>query len=245
MIESDGEKLERTMRIVVFGANGPTGRQVLSQALTAGHEVAAVTRHPDQLPARERLTVVGADATSPDGVDAAVAGADAVLSTLGVPYSRKPVSVYSAGTGNIIAAMRNRGVRRLVVSGTAAVDPGYRASDSVFFTRVMEPLFMRLPGKTVYADNRRMETLIRASGLDWTIIRACWLFNALAVSDYQVREGTIHGMYTARADLAACLLAQLADNRYLGKAAGVVTTAGPPGLARQIWREGIRKGKKP
>jgi len=164
------------MRIVVFGANGPTGRELAGQALAAGHDVTAVTRHPEQIPPRERLAVADADATDARAVSAAVAGSDAVLSALGAPYTRKPVTVYSTGTASIIAAMEDHGVRRLVVTGTAAVDPGYRASDSVFFSRVMEPLFMRLPGKTVYADNRRMEALIQASSLDWTIIRACWLF---------------------------------------------------------------------
>ncbi|MGH3256349.1 MAG: NAD(P)-dependent oxidoreductase [Streptosporangiaceae bacterium] len=232
------------MRIVVFGANGPTGRELVGQALAAGHDVAAVTRHPEQIPPREHLAVVGADATDGGAVNSAVAGSQAVLSALGVRYTRKPVTVYSTGTANIIAAMQDHGVRRLVVTGSAAVDPGYRASDSVFFSRVMEPLFMRLPGQTVYADNRRMEALIRASSLDWTIIRACWLFNAARVSDYQICQNSIRGMFTARADLAACLLAQLADDRYVRQAAGVVTTAGTPGILQQIWREGIKKKKK-
>jgi putative NADH-flavin reductase len=232
------------MRIVVFGANGPTGRQLTVQALAARHEVVAVTRHPDQIPPRDRLAVVGADVTNPAAVEAAVTGGDVVLSALGVPYTRKPVSVYSAGTANIITATEKHGVRRLIVTGTAAVDPGYQSSDSVIFTRVMEPLFMRLPGRTVYADNRRMEARIRASSLDWTIVRACWLFNAATVSDYQVIEGSIHGMFTARADLAACLLAQLADGKYIRETIGVVTTAGTPSIPRQIWREGIRKEKK-
>ena len=89
-----------------------------------------------------------------------------------------------------------------------------------------------------------MEALIRASSLDWTIVRACWLFNAPTVSDYQVIEGSIHAMFTARADLAACLLAQLAGDKYVRKTIGVVTTAGTPGIPRQIWREVIRKEKK-
>ena len=135
------------MRIVVFGANGQTGRQLAGQALAAGHEVVAVTRHPEQIASRDRLVVVGADVTDPAAVDAAVAGGDVVLSVLGVPYGRKRVSMYSAGTANIIAAMGDHGVRRLVVTGTAAVDPGYQSSDSVIFTRVMEPLFMRLPAR--------------------------------------------------------------------------------------------------
>jgi len=232
------------MRIVVFGANGPTGRELVGQALAAGHQVTAVTRHPEQVAPRECLAVAGADAADAGAVSEAVAGSDAVLSALGVPYTRKPVTVYSTGTANIIAAMKDHGVRRLIVTGSAAVDPGYRASDSVLFRQVMEPLFMRLPGKTVYADNRRMEALIRASSLEWTIIRACWLFNARQVSDYQICENTIRGMFTARADLAACLLAQLADDRYVRTAVGVVTTAGTPSIVQQIWRGDIKKEKK-
>ena len=229
------------MRVVIFGASGRTGRQLTSQARASGHDVVAVTRRSETIRPGDGLSVAVADATDAAAVDAAVAGGDAVVSALGVRYTGKPVTVYSAGTANIIAAMNNHGVRRLIVTGTAALDPGYRASDSVFFTRVMEPLFMRLPGRTVYADNQRMEALIEASGLDWTIVRACWLFNAAGVSGYQVIEGTIHGMYTGRADLAACLLAQLADKSYVDKEIGVVTTAGTPGLARQIWSEGIRQ----
>jgi len=232
------------MRIVVFGANGPTGREVVGQALATGHQVTAVTRHPEQILPRERLAVAGADATDAAAVSAAVAGSDAVLSALGVPYTRRPVTVYSTGTANIMAAMRDHGVRRLVVTGSAALDPGYRSTDSVLFRQVMEPLFMRLPGKTVYADNRRMEALIRASGLEWTIVRACWLFNAPQVSGYRICENSIRGMFTARADLAACLLAQLAGDRYVRKAVGVVTTAGTPSIPQQIWREGIKKEKK-
>jgi putative NADH-flavin reductase len=228
---------------VVFGAGGRTGRQLAAQALGAGHEVVAVTRHPEQIPPRDRLAVLGGDVTDPAAVDAAVAGGDAVLSVLGVPYSPKPINVYSAGTANIIAAMTHHGVRRLAVAGTAALDPGYRASDSVIFTRLMEPLFMRLPGKTLYADNARMEELIRASSLDWTIVRACWLFNSAAMAGYQVIEGSIHGTFTAREHLAACLLAQVADDEYVGKTVGIVTPSGTPSIPRQIWREVIRKQK--
>jgi putative NADH-flavin reductase len=200
-----------------------------------------MTRHPELMPSHDRLAVLGGDVTDPAAVDAAIAGSDAALSVLGVPYSPKPVNVYSVGTANIIGAMTRHGVRRLAVAGTAALDPGYRASDSVIFTRLMEPLFMRLPGKTVYADNARMEELIRASSMDWTIVRACWLFDAGAPAGYQVIEGSIHGMFTARGHLAACLLAQLKDDQYVRKTVGIVTRSGTPSIPRQIWREVISK----
>ena len=229
------------MRVAIFGANGPTGRLLTVQALAAGHQVAAVTRHPGDIPPRVGLRVVQADATDPGTVSAAVAGSDAVVSVLGVPYSRRPVSLYSAGTASIITAMRDKGVRRLVVAGTAAADPGYHGSDSPFFSLVMEPLFMRRPGRTVYDDNRRMETAVQASGLDWTIVRACWLFNSAGISDYLVCEGSPHGMFTARADFAACLLAQLASDRPARVTIGVRTVAATPSIPAQIWHEVIDK----
>lgn len=80
------------MRIAIFGANGPTGRLLTAQALAAGHQVTAVTRHPGGIPPHTGLRVAEADATDAGTVSAAVAGSDAVVSALGVPYSRRPVS---------------------------------------------------------------------------------------------------------------------------------------------------------
>jgi putative NADH-flavin reductase len=229
------------MRVAIFGANGPTGRLLTAQALAAGHQVTAVTRHPGDIPPRPGLRVAEADATDTGAAGAAVAGSDAVVSALGAPYSRRPVSLYSAGTASIITALRDHGVRRLVVAGTAAADPGYHGSDSLFFSRVMEPLFMKRPGRTLYQDNQRMEAAVRASGLDWTIVRACWLFNSAGISDYLVCEGSPHGMFTARADFAACLLAQLASDRPARATIGVRTIVGTPSIPAQIWREVINK----
>lgn len=71
------------VKLVVFGADGPTGRLAVEQALAAGHDVAAVTRKPDQYPLRSAaLDVVAADVADPDGVDRAVAGAEVLLPLL-------------------------------------------------------------------------------------------------------------------------------------------------------------------
>lgn len=228
------------MRIMIFGASGATGRHLIGQALPAGHEVVAVTRRPDSIPPQHHLRVVGADATDPAAVEEVVAGADAVLSVLGVPYSRKPISIYSTGIANILNAMDIHGVHRLVVVSSAPLDPDYRASSSWFFTRVMEPLFMRRPGRTTYEDMTRMESLVTPSGVDWTIVRSSWLFEADAVTDYRLVDSTPEGMYTARPDLAAAMLAQLTDHRYLRRIIAVNTTVGTPHLVTQIWRENIK-----
>ena len=232
------------MQLTIFGASGATGRRLVEQALGAGHTVTALTRRPDRMPPRAGLRVVGGDVADPGAVEATVAGSDAVLSALGVSYSRKPISVYSQGTSNIIAAMHRQGVKRLVVVSSAPLDPAYRASDSLLFTRVLEPLFMRRLGRTTYQDMRRMESLVQASDLDWTIIRSCWLFDAAEVTDYRLADNSVDGMFTSRADLAAIMLAQLADDRFIRKAVGVATTAGTPSIIGQIWRENITRPKR-
>src|SRR4029453_754812 len=127
------------MQLTVFGASGQTGHQLLEQALGAGHTVTAVTRRPHRMPPRAGLQVIGGDVADADAVDAAIAGSDAVLSALGVSYSRTPISVYSQGTTNFIGAMPRQGVKRLVVVSSAPLDPAYRASDSLLYTRVLEP----------------------------------------------------------------------------------------------------------
>ncbi len=231
------------MRIVVFGAGGPTGRQLIDQALAAGHQVAAVTRRPHSLPQRDGLTVVGADVADTDAVDAAIAGSNAVVSALGVPYSRKPITVYSLGATNIIAAMERHGVKRLVVVSSSVIDPAWRPSGTFFFNRVLVPLGL---GKTLYDDMRRMEALVRASDLDWTIVRSSGLFDTPVVTDYQLAENSADGQFTARADLAASMLQQLTDDRFVRKAMGVITTAVKPSITQMImiWGQAFKKEKK-
>ncbi|MET8800911.1 NAD(P)H-binding protein [Nocardia sp. NPDC004568] len=115
---------EEIMRIVIFGANGPTGRLLTGQALESGHDIVAFTRRPGEFPiAHDRLTTIGGDVYDPAAVARAVSGADAVLSTLGVPFSRKPITTYSAGVATIVAAMNRHGVHRIAVVSSRRVSP--------------------------------------------------------------------------------------------------------------------------
>ena len=119
------------MHIAVFGANGPTGQHVTKQALAEGHTVTAVTRHPETFLLRhERLQVLRGDVFDLAAVERAVAGQDAVLSTLGVPYSRKTITLYSQGIAHIVQAMNYYRVRRLVCVSSSATDPQTRYHDT-------------------------------------------------------------------------------------------------------------------
>ncbi len=226
------------MRLTVFGANGPTGRLLTGQALTAGHHVTAVTRQPQSFPLRhERLTVLGADVHDPAAVDAAVRGRDAVLSTLGVPPGREPISTYSRGTANMIAAMRRHRVRRLTVISSSGVDPHPYSDGGFLFNRLLLPFVTRVVGRTQYEDMRRMERLVGASGLDWTIVRPSALYHLPSASAYTIVEGHADGRFTARVDLADSMLAMLRDDRYIRTTVGVITTTDNPTLLQWFRRE--------
>lgn len=226
------------MRITVFGANGPTGRLLTAQALTAGHDVVAVTRRPESFPLHhDRLTVVGADVLDQVAIGPALAGTDAVLSTLGVPFGKTPVVTYSRGAVNIIAAMNRHGVRRLVAVTSTAVDPHPYADAGFLFNRVLQPYVTNVLGKTVYDDMRRMEDLVRASTVDWTIVRPAGLYDRPDITAYRMAEGRAEGRFTARTDLAASLLALVNDDLYLRKAVGVITTVGNPSFFRIARKE--------
>ncbi|GIH18333.1 NAD(P)-dependent oxidoreductase [Rugosimonospora africana] len=226
------------MRLVVFGANGATGRLLVRLALTAGHEVVAVTRHPADFPlAGGRLVVEGADVHDSDAVARVVRGADAVLSSLGVPFGRKPITVYSAGMANIAGAMSRYGVRRVIAVSSSATEPSHHADGGFLLNRVIQPLVTATIGKTTYVDMRRMEQLLQGSDLDWTIMRPSGLFEAARVSAYHLREDRADGIFTSRIDLAASILAQAASTEWVRKNVAVTTSEGVPTLFQMMRRE--------
>lgn len=194
------------MHLTVFGATSTTGRPLVQQALDAGHTVTAVTRDARRVPLRhDRLRVVEGDVTDPAACLPAVTGADAVVITLGA--GRRGV-VREAGTRAVVAAMGRAGVRRLVCQSTIGVGSS-RANLNFWWRHVMFGALLR----TAYADHVRQEEVVRASDLDWTIVRPS------AFTDQAV-PGVRHGfdsnardlrLKVARSDVAAFLLAQAGE----------------------------------
>lgn len=210
------------MKLVIFGANGPVGKILTGLALSEGHEISAVTRHPDTFPIRhDRLALLSGDVFNAGDVARAVKGHEAVLSLFGVPYTLKPVSVYSQGTANILEAMRESGLRRLVCCTSGGTNPHYDRAEGIVFGLIIKPWI----GRTLYADMRRMEEIVMASDLDWTIARPAQLVDGQAVSAYRVAEKyLIPGMTkTARIDLADFMLKEAVSPRHVRKAVAVAT----------------------
>ncbi|GGZ28251.1 NADH-flavin reductase [Streptomyces poonensis] len=201
--------------MTVFGATGGTGQHLLDQALAAGHHVTAVVRDPARLRRADHpgLDVVTADAMDPEAIRESVAGRDAVVSALG-PRSKGDTSVCGDGARAIITAMRATGTRRLVVvtAGGHVVDDG----DGPFTRAVVKPLLRRVL-RGPFADFVRTEEIVRAGGLDWTIMRPPRLTDGRSrpyrtAVDRNVRGGIM----IARTDLARAVLAALADPATVG-----------------------------
>jgi putative NADH-flavin reductase len=204
-----------TRKVLVLGATGPTGRQVLSQALQQGHEVTAFVRNPKRLPiAHRRLRVVTGDVTD-DGpaVPQAVSGQDVVISALGIGMSFRSRDLIARTMPRLVAAMETQRVSRLIF--TSAFGVGSTSIDVPFLARVM----MRLVLRDVYADKKAGEEMLRRSQLDWTLVYPAVLTNGARTGRYRVGERlSLRGLSrVSRADLAAFLLSQIEDPTYIRK----------------------------
>jgi len=233
------------MQIVIFGANGLTGRLLTRRVLAAGHSAVAVTRRPDDFPITDpRLTIAGADVRR-DGLAGIVAGADAALSTLGVPFTRQPVDTYSVGIRNIVNTMHQTGVSRLVVVSSTGAYPAQGRRHAPLLLRLFEPIITRTIGKTVYDDIRRMEASVRESGLDWTIVRPSGLFDLPQKTNYVAGETDPVGAFTARIDLADYLVKLVQDGTARWKTVVVSTTERTPTVWEMIRREAFKSDAQP
>ena len=195
--------------ILLLGGTGPTGRQIVTQALDGGHTVTVVARHPDRLETRHpRLSVVAADlAADPDAVDRALPGHDVVVSALGRGQGLRSHGLMARATAGIVSAMERQGVRRLVFLSAFGV--GGIASQAPWVSRLM----FRLLLADIYADKAAAETLLGRSNLEWTILAPVMLTNRPATGRYRLEEHVaLRGLpRIARADVAAAVLGCLDD----------------------------------
>lgn len=201
------------MKIVVFGSTGGTGIELIKQAIKRGHEVTAFARDPSRIPISDStVRMVKGDVLDLKTVAAAVAGAQAAISALGVRLGQSPGTVRSEGTRNIVTALSATDVRRFVSVSTVGV--GDSLNRLSFFARFLLP---RIVGAERLEEAERQEQIIRQSSLEWTILRPTRLVNGLAMGRYQIGGDLRTGMGSklARADLAAALLQQLETAEFL------------------------------
>jgi len=205
------------MNIVVFGANGPTGLEVCRQALAAGHHITAAVRRPDEFLLQDRaLHVVKANVMAGSSLAPVIGNADAVLSTLGAPYSRHEIRLYSVATKAIVEAMRvSDHCRRLVVVSSSLAARRLPKVRGFFEDNIVLPILRNVIGRTLYEDMLCMEDYLAAcDDIAWTLIGPARLINGKEISNYRLAEDFPAGNVT-RPDLAAAMLAELGPNGHI------------------------------
>jgi putative NADH-flavin reductase len=221
------EKGRTTVRLFVLGATGRTGAELVDQALARGHAVTAFVRSPRKIPrAHERLTVIEGDPRDAVQLRAALPGHDVVLSALGpgpaadhprlpLPFTNGsgPVTVCGDSAQSTVRAMRETGLRRLLV-----VSVSFLFSDFLLGKIVGNLLF-----RDVVRDAREMERVVAASGMDWTIVRPPQLTNGVRTKRYRVMDGHLppRGFSLSREDLAHFMLQEVEDPHHLRSIVGV------------------------
>ena len=206
------------MKIVIFGGSGRTGRPLIEQALAKGYEVTALVRDPTKLPIKnERLKVVQGDVTDSRVVEQVVAGQDAIISAIGHTKSASP-NLLTVAMTNIVSAMQKHGVRRLIsLTGAGVPDP---LDQPKLVDHLIRALFKLPVGgmKAILQDPLGNVERVKASGLDWVIVRGPRLTEDPPKGSYRVGYvGKDSGIKVARADLAEFMLKQLTNDQYLHK----------------------------
>ncbi len=199
------------MKLTVIGGTSGTGARLVQLAVAAGHDVTIVSRRSPETPSPGVSHRPG-DAGDRRVADAAVAGADAVVVTVGGASGREDNR--TRVTRTVVDAMRAAGVRRLVVQSSLG------AGDSMALMPVPARVFARTALGKALADHEGQERAVRSSGLDWTVVRPGGLVDG-GVSGVVVAQETAERRpmksRISRAELGAYILAILEDPATYGK----------------------------
>lgn len=206
------------MHIIVFGASGSIGKEVVKEAIENGHMVTAFIRNPDAFPFKENknLKIYQGDVLNPEQVENAIKNNQAVICTLG---DGKTGKIRAAGTKVIIDAMKNTGVKRLICLSTIGAGDSYQ-SLNFLWKYIMFGLLL----KKVLPDHNLQEQFIRQSSLDYTIVRPGALTNGAKTNTYKagLSENLKNlSLKISRADVAAFLLRQLQETDFVGRAVSI------------------------
>jgi putative NADH-flavin reductase len=201
------------MKLVIFGATGTVGRQVVEQALEQGHTVTAFARNLTKLDIQHpQLGFAQGDVMDASAVEQAIRGQDAVVCVLGAGKQLKS-TIRSEGTRQIIQAMEKVGMRRLICLSTLGTGDSWGNLD-FYWKYVMFGFILR----QVFADHERQEALVRNSNLDWTIVRPGALTDGPLTGQYRHSFPSSDrniALQVSRADVADFILKQLSDQSSL------------------------------
>lgn len=206
------------MKILIFGATGKTGMEAVKQALEKGHDVVAFVRDPQKMTiTHEKLSLVKGDVTDVNVVESAVEGVDGVIVALGASADMQADIVLAQGTANIIDAMKQHGIKRLVIQSSYPMS-GYE--DGIEFLKQVgmgeEQINMMKP---VLDDKRKQIEAVLQSGLEFVVVKPMMLTDEAKTGKYRVDENLAvkPGDKISRADVADFMLKSLINSDFVGK----------------------------
>ena len=206
------------MRLLVLGATGGTGIELVRQAIDRTHSVTAFVRSSNRLqPYRDRIAMKQGDLLNWKELAGAIEGQEAILSAFGprVPIAKEDADLLSRFAQSLTTAMSAAKIKRIVVESSA-----FLFKDSIF-----PPAYLlgRLLFPTVVADASAMEQLFRQSPLDWTIVRPPRLTDGKHTGRYRMKRSHLpsFGFSISRADVADCFLQLLEDPGSVRQVIGV------------------------
>jgi putative NADH-flavin reductase len=210
----------RPTKVLIVGATGGTGRELVTQALGRGYVVTAFARNPSAIQlTHDRLRFVKGDVLDYPSLESAVQGQDAVICALGHKRYFRPTRILSEGTRNILRAMNTHGVARLVCE--TALGIGSSAGRmGLYYTFFVIPIILPF----YFWDKTRQERAIAASRADWIVVRPGALTNGPKRGSYRHGSDIGNFLWTvriSRADVADFMLNQLTNDTYLQNAPGV------------------------
>jgi uncharacterized protein YbjT (DUF2867 family) len=204
------------MKVLLLGATGGTGREIVRESGAQGHSVVALVRSKTTATGLSGATLVEGDARDEQVLSHALKGCSGVISSLGTSVSPfREVTLLSEATRALVKAMEGRNVRRLVcITGLGAGDS--RGHGGFLFDNLLFPLLLR----KVYADKNRQEDVVRASKLDWVLVRPVVLNDKPATGTVRALADLsgIHGGAVSRGDVAKFAVQQLTDDTWLRRA---------------------------
>lgn len=209
------------MKILIIGATGKTGRELIKQGLELGHNITALVRKPKDLKLdHKNLKILQGNVLNPQDLDKAVKGQEAVLSALGHKKFILPSSLLSKGTENLITAMDKQEVKRLLCITSLSLNDS-RFKLGLYYTLFVIPFILFF----YFRDKEKQERLIKKSQLTYTIVRPGQLTNGKKRGLY--RHGPDLGSYIltkliSRADVAHFMLNELSKKLYINKTVAII-----------------------
>ena len=202
------------MELLILGATGNTGKELVKQSLAQGHRVTVLLRNPEKLDIKDdNLVLVKGDVLNKEDVDMALEGKDALVSGLGVGNTLTANDLMYNAVSTLIPAMQIENVKRFIWLSAFGVGPTFKQANW------LQKLAFKLPLRDIYADKEKADELVRNSDLDWTIVAPVKLTNGSLTTKYEAGEKFEMFGFPAisRADVAHFMLSQLNDESFIKK----------------------------